>query len=61
MALTQKIYLTGRDFVNWATDDDYFFMKKAISSFAPVTEKIEEADMIHSINWYALLTIDKAI
>ncbi len=53
-----KTYLTGRDFVNWATDDDFFFIKEAISYFLNITEDIHEADIIHSINWFSLLPID---
>jgi glycosyltransferase involved in cell wall biosynthesis len=56
-----KVYLTGRDFVQWATDDDFFFVQKAISRFALIKEHPEEADVIHSVNWHALLSIDKTL
>lgn len=56
-----KIHLSGRDYVNWATDDDFRFTKSALASFADVVEDIAVADVIHSVNWHVLLQIDKRI
>lgn len=56
-----KIFLTGRDFVNWATDDDFRFAKKSLEAFVEITENISEADIIHSINWHTLLELDKTV
>lgn len=52
-----KVHLTGRDYINWATDDDYFFIKKALSSFVSLTEDTEKADVIHTITWLSLLPL----
>ncbi|MFH1047618.1 MAG: glycosyltransferase [Patescibacteria group bacterium] len=56
-----KIYLTGRDNVNWATDDDFKFTKSALLSFAEIVDDTAEADVIHSVNWHSLLPIDKGV
>jgi glycosyltransferase involved in cell wall biosynthesis len=61
LTMNCKVCLTGRDFVQWATDDDFFFIQKAISRFVQLTEHPEEADVIHAVNWHALLPIDKTL
>lgn len=53
-----KTYLIGRDFINWATDDDFFLIKKALSPICSFVQKPRESDVIHSVNWFALLSID---
>lgn len=55
------MYLTGRDHVGWATDDDFRFTKAALETFADIVDDISAADVIHSVNWYALLPIDREI
>ena len=59
--LTKKVYLTGRDFVNWATDDDDFFVKRVAQHVVQLVEKIENAEVIHAINWQSLLNITKSL
>ena len=53
----RKVFLTGRDFVNWATDDDLDLLRKCLSSFCEVTS-MENCDIIHSVNWHALCHIN---
>lgn len=57
----KKIFLTGRDFVNWATDDDFNFTKKALESFVEVVDDVRKAEIIHSINWHSLLNVEKSL
>lgn len=52
--IKKKIYLTGRDYVNWATDDDYLLTKKALSPFCDFVS-IQEAEIIHAVNWASLV------
>lgn len=52
-----KVFLTGGDFVKWATDDDLNLLRKSLSSFCEFTS-IKDCDIIHSVNWHALLDIN---
>lgn len=52
-----KVFLNGADSVKWATADDFTLLKKCLSSFCEFTN-IEDCDIIHSVNWPALLNID---
>ena len=52
-----KVFLTGRDFVNWATDDDFNLLRKSLSSFCEI-KSIESCDTIHLVNWHALPDIN---
>lgn len=52
-----KVFLTGRNFVNWATDDDLNLLQKSLSSFCEFTN-LDDCDIIHSVNWHALLNIN---
>lgn len=52
-----KVFLTGADSVKWATADDFNLLKKCLSSFCEFTS-IEDCDIIHSVNWHALLYIN---
>jgi glycosyltransferase involved in cell wall biosynthesis len=56
-----KIFLTGRDFVNWATDDDFNLTKSALERFAEVVTDVQACDVIHSVNWHSLLGLDSAL
>lgn len=52
-----KVFLTGGDSVKWATADDFNLLKKCLSSFCEFTT-IEDCNIIHSVNWHALLDIN---
>ena len=52
-----KVFLTGGDSVKWATADDFNLLKKCLTSFCEFTS-IEDCDIIHSVNWHALLDIN---
>jgi hypothetical protein len=52
-----KVFLTGGDSVKWATADDFNLLKKCLTSFCEFTN-LEDCDIIHSVNWYALLDIN---
>jgi glycosyltransferase involved in cell wall biosynthesis len=52
-----KVFLNGADSVKWATADDFNLLKKCLSSFCEFTT-IEDCNIIHSVNWYALLNIN---
>lgn len=54
-----KVHLSGRDFVNWATDDDYFFTKSCLENMVEIVESASKADVIHTINWKTLLEIPR--
>ena len=54
----KKVFLTGRDYVNWATDDDFNLTKEALDPFVKFVDNVEEADIIHAINWHSLLNIN---
>ena len=54
MANTYKVFLTGRDNVNWATDDDDRLTTEAIFPFCNLVP-IHEAEIIHAVNWQSLL------
>jgi glycosyltransferase involved in cell wall biosynthesis len=56
--VTSRVYLTGRDEVGWATDDDHRLVSQAIASFTTVVPNAAQADVIHSVNWRALLSVD---
>ena len=52
-----KVFLTGGDSVNWATDDDLNLLRQSLPSFCEISS-IEDCSIIHSVNWYALLDIN---
>lgn len=52
---TMKVYLCGRDNVGWATDDDYFLTRRALSEISEFVDTPQAAEVIHAINWRALL------
>ncbi|MBS1188460.1 MAG: glycosyltransferase [Rhodocyclaceae bacterium] len=52
-----RVFLCGRDHVGWATDDDYALTRRALSPFANFVDGSEEAEVIHTVNWRALLAI----
>lgn len=56
-----KVYLTGRDFINWATDDDYFLYKELLSKSFTIIDSPIEADIIHAINWTSLSSIKREL
>ena len=51
-----KVYLSGRDFIRWATDDDYDNLKKILNPFCHFTS-LQDCEFIHTVNWYSLLEI----
>lgn len=52
-----KVFLCGQDNIGWATDDDYLLTRRSLSSFARFVDGAEQADVIHTVNWRALLKI----
>jgi glycosyltransferase involved in cell wall biosynthesis len=50
----------GRDYVKWALDDDYTLLHACVSRIGKVTN-IEQADIIHTVNWKELKNIDNAL
>lgn len=52
-----KVFLAGKEPLNWATDDDFNLLKRCLSSFCEFTD-LKNCDIIHSVNWYGLLDID---
>ncbi len=57
----KRVFLTGKDNVNWALDTDYEIVKKAINGSVNIINSVEKADIIHSMIWYDLLNINKKI
>ncbi len=55
-----KIYLSGRDFVDWATDEDYFLLKDLLEGQVELVNCPEDANIIHSINWTTLRKISRS-
>ncbi len=51
-----KVFLCGRDNIGWATDDDYFLTRRALGE-VELVERADAADVIHAVNWRALLGI----
>jgi len=51
----RKCFLTGRDFINWALDDDVQNAKEALN-FVKFAE-LKECDVVHSVWWKALFNI----
>ncbi|WP_287584494.1 glycosyltransferase [Candidatus Borrarchaeum sp.] len=52
-----KVFLTGGEPINWATDDDLNLLRKCLSPFCEFTN-LQNCDVIHSVNWYWLRDID---
>lgn len=52
-----KVFLCGRDNFGWALDDDYFLTRQALPAQAMFIDSAEEAEIVHAINWRALLSI----
>lgn len=51
------VFLCGRDNVGWATDDDYFLTRGALSDFVHFVDAPDAAEIVHAVNWRALLAI----
>ena len=49
-----NVFLTGRDCIGWATDDDYTLTSEALSPFCEFVS-LEDAEIVHTINWHGLL------
>lgn len=56
-----KVYLCGRDNVGWATDDDYFLTRRALPDFVRFVESPDAAEIVHAVNWRALLAISTEV
>lgn len=52
-----NVFLTGRDCIGWATDDDYILTKEALSSFCELVP-LKNAEIVHTVNWHGLLNLD---
>ena len=50
-----KVYLTGAEKINWAVNDDFELIQKAIGGFVDLVDQAEEAEVIHAMNWYGLI------
>lgn len=55
------VFLTGRDFVNWALDSEVRITETAISEFAEIVSTPENADVIHAVTWRSLLDIPASL
>jgi glycosyltransferase involved in cell wall biosynthesis len=56
----RKINLIGRDYVNWATDDDHQLTLRSVSNICDIVP-IKEAEIVHSVNWQSLLDCDPKV
>ncbi len=56
-----KVYLTGAEKINWAVNDDLKLTKEALADFVDLVDQIEEADVIHAVNWYGLSDQSEAL
>lgn len=55
-----KVYLTGRDNVNWALDEDFRVIKSCFLDLGyHVVNEVASADLIYSVNWRDLLGVKK--
>jgi glycosyltransferase involved in cell wall biosynthesis len=52
-----NVFLTGRDCIGWATDDDYKLTQEALAPFCEFVS-LKNAEVVHTVNWHELLDLD---
>jgi len=54
----KKVYLTGKENINWAVTDDYKLVKRALKGFVEFVEDINQAEIVHTVSWPQLLNLN---